>query len=293
MTHSPPRYPEWWSPSLGIMVYSDGRVCKSLDNINWTVLAEGATPPQFGMTLVSGGHPKPLAPEAGRCASKSRHGFMCGKPKDHDGDHEGFQLSDGSPHWPVKDAPAPEPRCATCGGRGAAPCICPAPEPRCATCGHPEHDGDTCVVMMCYCTQALVRVPAPEPGVLDAEEPCDYLLCARPHGHEGSCETEREATLCAERDEFKKLLDPAVLAAVRELANNVANHPTGCCRKCSAGLAERDALREALTGATRSLETLSHAGSRDAGEHLSDLIDVRGYAASRARVAAATLKVKT
>ena len=37
----------------------------------------------------------------------------------------------------------------------------PAEPERCAMCGHPPHDGDTCVVLMCYCTQALKR-PQPE-----------------------------------------------------------------------------------------------------------------------------------
>ena len=37
----------------------------------------------------------------------------------------------------------------------------PAEPERCAMCGHPPHDGDTCVVLMCYCTQAMRR-PQPE-----------------------------------------------------------------------------------------------------------------------------------
>ena len=30
-------------------------------------------------------------------------------------------------------------------------------EARCWACGHLPHDGDTCVVMMCYCTRTLLR----------------------------------------------------------------------------------------------------------------------------------------
>ena len=51
-------------------------------------------------------------------------------------------------------------------------------------------------------------------------------------------------------------------------------------------LAERDALREALEAAARSLEALSRCGT---ASNMTDLLDVRGYASSRARIARAAL----
>ncbi|MCA9529469.1 MAG: helix-turn-helix transcriptional regulator [Myxococcales bacterium] len=52
---------------------------------------------------------------------------------------------------------------------------------------------------------------------------------------------------------------------------------------CGTGLRERGALESALRAAATSLRTLSYAGGRDST--LSDLVDVRGYAANRASVA--------
>ena len=54
-------------------------------------------------------------------------------------------------------------------------------------------------------------------------------------------------------------------------------------------LAEVDRLREALRAAATSLTTLSLAGTRNSASGIEDMIDVRGYANSRARVAWAAL----
>jgi len=52
---------------------------------------------------------------------------------------------------------------------------------------------------------------------------------------------------------------------------------------------ENERLRDALRDAASSLKCLSLVGSRDGSDMLEDLIDVRGYAASRAGVALAAL----
>lgn len=49
--------------------------------------------------------------------------------------------------------------------------------------------------------------------------------------------------------------------------------------------AENDRLREALREAATSLDTISHAGSRYPKSDLETFSDIRGYSASRARVA--------
>jgi cell division septum initiation protein DivIVA len=54
------------------------------------------------------------------------------------------------------------------------------------------------------------------------------------------------ATLRAEVERLKKLIDPAVIAAAKLIERNADLHPTGCCHKCSIGLAQRDALLKAL-----------------------------------------------
>lgn len=51
--------------------------------------------------------------------------------------------------------------------------------------------------------------------------------------------------------------------------------------------AECDALVEALDGAARSLETISKLAGRD--EYMQEMIEVRGYASSRAAVARSAL----
>jgi len=54
---------------------------------------------------------------------------------------------------------------------------------------------------------------------------------------------------------------------------------------------ERDELEKALTAAVNSLDCLARAGSRD-NEYLSDMIDVQGYAHSRASEAHRLLEKK-
>lgn len=50
---------------------------------------------------------------------------------------------------------------------------------------------------------------------------------------------------------------------------------------------------EALEESAKSLEALSTAGARTGSEYLQDMIDVRGYAASRAREARAAIEKAT
>lgn len=47
-----------------------------------------------------------------------------------------------------------------------------------------------------------------------------------------------------ENVELRKMLDPTVVWAAKQQKNNWDLHPAGCCGQCSAGLAERDKLRE-------------------------------------------------
>lgn len=54
-------------------------------------------------------------------------------------------------------------------------------------------------------------------------------------------------------------------------------------------LDEIQAIRKALRDAAQSLTALSTAGARNSDSGLDDMIDVRGYASSRARVAWAAL----
>lgn len=53
-------------------------------------------------------------------------------------------------------------------------------------------------------------------------------------------------------------------------------------------LAERDALRDALEQAAQSLESISKLAGRD--EFMQDVLDIRGFANSRATVARAALQ---
>src|SRR5271169_6508656 len=94
--------------------------------------------------------------------------------------------------------------------------------PPCRTCGHPPHDGDACVVMMCYCTQALIR-PAMPFYVNDLH--CGPEICA-------ACRQEIARRLAAPR-----ALPKTVVAVLMALSGCMAMLPANVERARAAWVA--------------------------------------------------------
>lgn len=95
-----------------------------------------------------------------------------------------------------------------------------------------------------------------------------------------------------QRDAAGNLTDLALaLDAISDTGCDCGEDEPGTCLACVCERALRaqwgraQELRVALDAAARSLAALSHAGARQDNHGLEDLIDVRGYAAGRARVA--------